>query len=142
VTTRKLLETTTKKSNVRYSTAGCRDVTLPASGEVCAPVLALRQAETTAERCDVLEGDLHEVEKLNLVIANRGGDARGPAFDSLTDYLQFLYRPISFSGSERNIRACRARFSQNLGGIFPIKPTDAIRAVETSDILILSDERL
>jgi hypothetical protein len=44
------------------ATAGCRDVTLPASGEVCAPVLALRQAQATAERRDVLDADLREAE--------------------------------------------------------------------------------
>lgn len=44
------------------ATAGCRDVTLPASGEVCAPILALRQAQATAERRDVLDADLREAE--------------------------------------------------------------------------------
>jgi hypothetical protein len=44
------------------ATAGCRDVTLPASGEVCAPVLALRQAQATAARRDVLDADLREAE--------------------------------------------------------------------------------
>jgi hypothetical protein len=44
------------------ATAGCRDVTLPASGEVCAPVLALRQAQATADRRDVLDADLREAE--------------------------------------------------------------------------------
>ena len=44
------------------ATAGCRDVTLPASGEVCAPVLALRQAQAAAERRDVLDADLREAE--------------------------------------------------------------------------------
>jgi hypothetical protein len=46
------------------ATAGCRDVTLPASGEVCAPVLALRQAQATAERRDVLDADLRAAESL------------------------------------------------------------------------------
>ena len=49
-------------ATVWRATAGCRDVTLPASGEVCAPVLALRQAQATAERRDVLDADLHEAE--------------------------------------------------------------------------------
>jgi hypothetical protein len=35
------------------------------------------------------------------------------------------------------------RFSeQNLGGTSPIKSADAIRAAETRDIIVLSDERL
>jgi hypothetical protein len=49
-------------ATVWRATAGCRDVTLPASGEICAPVLALRRAEATAERRDVLDADLHEAE--------------------------------------------------------------------------------
>ena len=49
-------------ATVWRTTAGCRDVTLPASGEICAPVLALRQAEATAERRDVLDADLREAE--------------------------------------------------------------------------------
>jgi hypothetical protein len=49
-------------ATVWRATAGCRDVTLTASGEACAPVLALRQAEATAERRDVLDADLREAE--------------------------------------------------------------------------------
>jgi MarR family len=49
-------------ATVWRATAGCRDVTLPASGEICAPVLALRQAQATAERRDVLDADLREAE--------------------------------------------------------------------------------
>lgn len=37
-------------------------MTLPASGEVCAPILALRQAQATAERRDVIDADLREAE--------------------------------------------------------------------------------
>jgi hypothetical protein len=49
-------------ATVWRATAGCRDVTLSVSGEVCAPVLALRQAQATAERRDVLDADLREAE--------------------------------------------------------------------------------
>jgi MarR family len=49
-------------ATVWRATAGCRDVTLPASGELCASVLALRQAQATAERRDVLDADLREAE--------------------------------------------------------------------------------
>jgi MarR family len=44
------------------ATAGCRDVTLPASGEACATVLVLRQAQAVAERRDALDVDLREAE--------------------------------------------------------------------------------
>jgi hypothetical protein len=49
-------------ATVWRTTAGCRDVTLPASGAACAPVLALRQAQATAERRDVIDADLREAE--------------------------------------------------------------------------------
>jgi len=49
-------------ATVWRATAGCRDVTLPASGEVCAPVLALRQVQAMAERRDVIDADLREAE--------------------------------------------------------------------------------
>jgi hypothetical protein len=49
-------------ATVWRATAGCRDVTLPASGEACAAVLALRQAQATAERRDVLDADLRDAE--------------------------------------------------------------------------------
>jgi len=44
------------------ATAGCRDVTLPESGEACAAVLALRQALGTAQRRDILDTDLRAAE--------------------------------------------------------------------------------
>jgi hypothetical protein len=49
-------------ATVWRATAGCRDVTLPASGELCAPVLALRQAQATAARRDALDTELREAE--------------------------------------------------------------------------------
>ena len=57
-----LQRTQPSAATVWRATAGCRDVTLAASGEVCAPVLALRQAEATAERRDILDADLREAE--------------------------------------------------------------------------------
>jgi hypothetical protein len=55
-------------ATVWRATTGCRDVTLPASGDVCAPVLALRQAQATAERRDVLDADLHEAESQSRIL--------------------------------------------------------------------------
>ena len=49
-------------ATVWRATAGCREVTLPESGEACATVLALRQAVGTAQRRDTLEADLHHAE--------------------------------------------------------------------------------
>ena len=44
------------------ATSGCRDVTLPESGQACASVLALRQALGTVGRRDTLDADLHDAE--------------------------------------------------------------------------------
>ncbi len=44
------------------ATAGCRDVTLPESGQACANVLTLRQALGTAQRRDTLDADLRDAE--------------------------------------------------------------------------------
>jgi hypothetical protein len=44
------------------ATAGCRDVTLPESGQACSTVLALRQALGTAQRRDMLDADLRDAE--------------------------------------------------------------------------------
>jgi hypothetical protein len=71
-------------------TAGCRDVTLPASGEVCAPVLALRQAEATAERRDVLDADLHEAEsQLKLLPSVMAADPQADTAARLITWMSF-----------------------------------------------------
>jgi hypothetical protein len=44
------------------ATAGCRDVTLAASGRACAGVLQLREDLATAQRRDALDGELREAE--------------------------------------------------------------------------------
>jgi hypothetical protein len=43
------------------ATAGCTDVTLPKSGEACAPLLALRQARGEAMRRDAIDAELHDL---------------------------------------------------------------------------------
>jgi len=42
------------------ATAGCTDVTLPKSGEACAPLLALRQAREAMRR-DAIDAELHDL---------------------------------------------------------------------------------
>jgi hypothetical protein len=49
-------------ASVWRATSGCRDVTLPESGQACAAVLALREALGTAQRRDVLDADLDRTE--------------------------------------------------------------------------------
>jgi hypothetical protein len=43
------------------ATAGCTDVTLPKSGEACAPLLALRRARREAMRRDAIDAELHDL---------------------------------------------------------------------------------
>jgi DNA-binding MarR family transcriptional regulator len=72
------------------ATAGCRDVTLPASGEVCAPVLALRQAQATAERRDALDADLREAEsQLRLLPAVIATDPQVDTAARLISWMSF-----------------------------------------------------
>jgi hypothetical protein len=42
------------------TTSGCRDITLPASGEACAGVLSVRSAIAAAQRRDALDAELRE----------------------------------------------------------------------------------
>jgi hypothetical protein len=77
-------------ATVWRATAGCRDVTLPASGEVCAPVLALRQALATAERRDVLDADLREAEsQLRLLPAVMATDPQADTAARLINWMSF-----------------------------------------------------
>jgi hypothetical protein len=71
-------------------TAGCRDVTLPASGEACAPVLALRRAQATAERRDVLDADLREAEsQLKLLPSVMATDPQADTAARLISWMSF-----------------------------------------------------
>jgi len=77
-------------ATVWRATAGCRDVTLPASGEACAPVLALRQAQATAERRDVLDADLHEAEsQLELLPSVMATDPQADTAARLISWMSF-----------------------------------------------------
>ena len=44
------------------TTDGCRDVTRARSGRACAPVLALREAQATAERRDAIDAELRQLQ--------------------------------------------------------------------------------
>jgi hypothetical protein len=77
-------------TTVWRTTAGCRDVTLPASGELCAPVLALRQAQATAERRDILDADLREAEaQLRLLPPVTAADPQSDTAARLISWMSF-----------------------------------------------------
>src|SRR5450631_2393939 len=77
-------------ATVWRATAGCRDVTLPASGEACAPVLALRQAQATAERREVLDADLREAEsQLRILPSVLAADPQADTAARLISWMSF-----------------------------------------------------
>ncbi len=77
-------------ATVWRATAGCRNVTLPASGEICAAVIALRQAQATAEHRDVLDADLREAEsQLRLLPAVTAADPQGDTAARLIRWMSF-----------------------------------------------------
>jgi hypothetical protein len=86
--------------------------------------------------------ELAEVKRLNLVIANLDGAAPRVAFDRLTDYLNVATVRFYFRELNGVSELTEPRYAETLAGIFAVKPADAMRAVETSDIVVLSDERL
>jgi hypothetical protein len=98
-------------------------------------------AHAASPSSEFSQADLAEVKRLNLAIANFSGAAPRIAFDRLPDYLnvstvQFYFRQSNEPNGEE------PRFSGTLGGIFAVKPADVLRAVASSDIVVLSDERL
>ena len=77
-------------ATVWRATAGCRDVTLPASGEICAAVVALRQAQATAEHRDVLDADLREAEsQLRLLPPVTAADPQADTAARLLSWMSF-----------------------------------------------------
>jgi hypothetical protein len=99
-------------------------------------------AHAASPSSELSQADLAEVKRLNLAIANAGGGAPHIAFDRLTDYLnpstvQFYFREsnqLSFHGEPQ--------FTGTLGGIFALNPEDVMRAVESSNVVVLSDQQL
>lgn len=98
-------------------------------------------AHASSPSSEFSQAELAEVKRLNLALASVGEAAPRIAFDRLPDYLnvstvQFYFRQSN--GSDRE----EPRFSSTLGGIFAVKPADVMRAVASSDVVVLSDERL
>jgi hypothetical protein len=99
-------------------------------------------AHASSPNSEFSAAELAEVKRLNLVIATHGGAAPRLAFDRLTDYLnaftvRFYFREMN-GWSEKS----EPRYVQALGGIFAVNRADAVRTVQDSDIVVLSDETL
>jgi hypothetical protein len=99
-------------------------------------------AHASSPSSELSQADLAEVKRLNLAIANLGGVAPRIAFDRLTDYLNASTVQFYFRESNELSNRDEPQFSGALAGIFVVKPADAMRAVASSDIVVLSDERL
>jgi hypothetical protein len=99
-------------------------------------------AHASSPSSEFSAADLAEVKRLNLVIASQGGETPRLAFDRLTDYLNAYTVRFYLRESDELSGRTEPHYSETLAGIFPVKPADAIGAVETSDIVVLSDQRL
>jgi hypothetical protein len=95
----------------------------------------------SAPRFDLSPADQAEIERLNKAIATsmEGFDNPRVAFDRTDPYLNnatatFYFRQVYG-------RAAPAA-SQSLGGIFAVQRDDALAAVQSSDIIVLSDKSL
>jgi hypothetical protein len=97
-------------------------------------------AHAAAPSSEFSEADLSEVKRLNLIIANCGGEAPRIAFDRLTDYLNVYTVRFYLRQTYQSPVQVEPRYQETLAGIFAVGPSDAMRAVESSDIVVLSDE--
>ena len=78
----------TEAQSVWAITAGCRDVTRPASARTCAPVLQLREAMASAERRDTIELELREAQaKLAGLPAIAASDPQATAVSEIVTWL-------------------------------------------------------
>ncbi|WP_213773438.1 hypothetical protein [Bradyrhizobium sp. dw_78] len=83
-------------SAVWKATTGCTDVTMPRSGEVCAPLLALRQARGEAMRRDAIDAELRDlaVENGRLPAVTKA-DPQADAAAQLARWLTGGFLPIT-----------------------------------------------
>ena len=95
----------------------------------------------SAPRFDLSPADQAEIERLNKAIATsmEGFDNPRVAFDRTDPYLN--YATATFYFRQVYGRAAPAA-SQSLGGIFAVQRDDALAAVQSSDIIVLSDKSL
>jgi hypothetical protein len=95
----------------------------------------------SAPRFDLFPSDQAEIERLNKAFATSMKSFDNPkiAFDRTDPYLN--YATATFYFRQIYGRAAPAA-SQSLGGIFTVQRDDALAAVRSSDIIVLSDKSL
>jgi hypothetical protein len=97
--------------------------------------------DASAQRFDMSLADQAEIQKLNLVIAAYSADLEQPriAFDRLTDYLNSATLRYYFRREYGPARSSPA-FRESLAGIFAVRREQALSAVESSDVVVLTDK--
>ncbi len=97
--------------------------------------------DASSQRFDMSSADQAEIQKLNLAIAAYSADLEQPriAFDRLTDYLNGATLRYYFRREYGPSRPSPA-FYESLAGIFAVRREEALSAVKSSDVVVLTDK--
>jgi hypothetical protein len=97
--------------------------------------------DASSQRLDMSSADQAEIRKLNLVIAAYSADLAQPsiAFDRLTDYLNSATLQYYFRQEYGPTRPSPA-FHESLASIFAVRREQALFAVKSSDVVVLTDK--
>jgi hypothetical protein len=98
-------------------------------------------ANASSRRLDISSADQAEIEKLNLAITAYCADLERPriAFDRLADYLNGPTLRYYFRQQYGPTRPPPA-FVESLAGIFTVRREQALSAIESSDVVVLTDK--
>ena len=97
--------------------------------------------DASSKRFDFSPEDQAEIQKLNLAIADYSANMERPkiAFDRLTDYLNGATLRYYFRQEYGQTRPPPA-FSETLAGILAVRREDALAAVKSSDVVVLTEK--
>jgi hypothetical protein len=95
----------------------------------------------SSQRFDMSSADQAEIQKLNLAIADYCAGLERPriAFDRLTDYLNGATLRYYFRQEYGPARPPPA-FIESLAGIFTVRREEALSAIKSSDVVVLTDK--
>jgi hypothetical protein len=97
--------------------------------------------DASAQRFDMSSADQAEIRKLNLAIAAYSADLAQPriAFDRMTDFLNGATLQYYFRQEYGPDRPSPA-FQESLAAIFTVRREQALSAVKSSDVVVLTDK--
>lgn len=97
--------------------------------------------DASAQRVDISPADQAEIRKLNLAIAAYSADLAQPriAFDRMTDFLNGATLQYYFRQEYGPDRPSPA-FQESLAAIFAVRREQALSAVKSSDVVVLTDK--